>query len=176
MNLEQLKNALPDCAKDIKLNLITVLTEDGAPDLSLNQIYGIALASAYTTKNPQVVSAIFAFVSDQLSTAEIEAAKSATIIMAMNNVYYRFIHLVTDTSYRTMPAKLRMNVIGNPGISKMDFELYCLAISVINGCGMCIDAHVNELTKAGISKHAVQSTVRIAAVLNAFATGIKITL
>ena len=66
-----------------------------------------------------------------------------------------------------MPAKLRMNVIANPGIAKVDFELFSLAVSAINGCGMCMDAHAAELQKAGLSKIAIQSTVRIAAVINA---------
>ncbi len=62
--------------------------------------------------------------------------------MAMNNVYYRFTHLAGNQEYRNMPAKLRMNVIGATGIDKIDFELFSLAVSAINGCGMCIDAHV----------------------------------
>lgn len=73
-----------------------------------------------------------------------------------------------------MPANLRMNIIGNPGIEKVDFELMSLAVSAINGCGMCIDAHVNEVVNAGISKQGVQSTIRIASVLNAAAQVIVI--
>ena len=96
------------------------------------------------------------------------------IIMAMNNIYYRFIHLASDKSYTSMPAKLRMNVIANPGIDKSNFELNCLAVSAINGCGMCMDAHAHELNKAGISKLAIQSTVRIAAVVNAVAQAMEI--
>jgi alkyl hydroperoxide reductase subunit D len=89
--------------------------------------------------------------------------------MAMNNIYYRFVHLVSDKSFASLPAKLRMNIIANPGIDKLDFELSCLAVSAINGCGMCIDAHAKTLEQAGISKLAIQSAVRIAAVLNAAA-------
>jgi alkyl hydroperoxide reductase subunit D len=174
MSIEQLKNKLTDNAKDIKLNLSTILTAEGSPDLSKKQIAGIALASAYATKNQSLIDAIESEVSRHLAEPEINAAKSATIIMAMNNIYYRFIHLVNDKSFATMPAKLRMNVIGNPGIDKMDFELNCLAVSAINGCGMCIEAHTHELVKAGVSKLAIQSCVRIAAVLNAGAMGLAI--
>jgi lipoyl-dependent peroxiredoxin subunit D len=176
MTLEQLKNKLPDFAKDIKLNLSSVLSEEGAGDLSQKQIYNIALAVAYTTKNSCVIESIFAEASKILSDADIHAAKAAATIMAMNNIYYRFVHLTHDKSFATMPAKLRMNVIGNPGIDKIDFELSCLAVSVMNGCGMCIDAHINELLKAGVSKLAIQSAVRIAAVLNAVSTGGEIAL
>lgn len=174
MTIEQLKNALPECAKDIKLNLSTILTEEGAPDLTLNQILGVALACAYTTKNAQVIDAMLAQSSQQLSEAQIQAAKAAAIMMAMNNIYYRFTHLVSDKSYSTMPAKLRMSVIGNPGITKVDFELFCLAVSAMNGCGLCLDAHAKELNKAGVSNVAIQSAVRIASVLNAVAVGLDV--
>jgi alkyl hydroperoxide reductase subunit D len=174
MSVEQLKNKLSESAKDIKLNLSTLLTEEGSPDLSQKQIGGIALASAYATRNSVIIHSILSEVSSYLTGPEINAAESAATIMAMNNIYYRFIHLVSDKSFSTMPAKLRMNVIASPGIDKVDFELNCLAVSVINGCGMCIDAHTHELTKAGASKLAIQSSVRIAAVLNAAAIGIEI--
>jgi len=173
MSIENLKRQLLDSAKDIKLNLSTILTEEGAPDLTKNQIGGIALAVAYATRNASVMEAILSEVSGYLAENEIMAAKSAATIMAMNNIYYRFVHLVSDKSFATMPAKLRMNVIGNPGIDKVDFELNCLAVSVINGCGMCIDAHTAELIKSGVTKLAIQSCVRIAAVLNATAVGVQ---
>jgi alkyl hydroperoxide reductase subunit D len=174
MSIEQLRNTLLESAKDIKLNLSTVLTEEGAPELSKNQIGGIALSSAYATKNSALIQAVLAETSEYLSDAELTAAKSAATIMAMNNIYYRFIHLVNDKSFAALPAKLRMNVIGNPGIAKINFELNCLAVSAINGCGMCIEAHTHELTKSGLSKLAIQSSIRIAAVLNATAMGIDI--
>jgi alkyl hydroperoxide reductase subunit D len=176
MNIEELKNSLPDSAKDIKLNLSTILTEAGAADLSLKQIYSIALASAYACKSQKVTDALLVDVSGLLSNNEIEAAKAAAIIMAMNNVYYRFTHIVSDKSYASMPANLRMNIIGNPGVSKIDFELNCLAVSSINGCGMCMDAHANALTRTGLSKQAVQSAVRIASIFNAFCLSIDIAL
>lgn len=146
-----------------------VLEDDGTSGLSAEQIKAIALASAYATKHPVVIEKIKAEVSDSLSDAHIHAAKAAATIMAMNNVYYRFVHLASDKEYGKLPANLRMNVIGNPGIEKVDFELMSLAVSAINGCGMCMDAHVNEVVKAGISKQGVQSTIRIASVLNATA-------
>ena len=167
MSLEQLKDQLPDYAKDIRLNLGSVLTTEGAPDLTLNQLYGVALSSAYATRNQSVIEAIKETVSATLSEAEQEAAKAAATIMGMNNIYYRFVHLVGDEEYKKMPAKLRMNVIGSPGIPKVDFELYSLAVSAINGCGMCIEAHNHEVLKGGITKLGVQSAIRIAAVINA---------
>src|ERR1700735_274972 len=173
MSIQKLKDSFGEHAKDIKLNLGSVLTEEGAPDLKQNQILGIALASAYATKNSAVVAAV-SHEASALSAEEIHAAKAAATIMAMNNIYYRFNHLVSDKEFSKMPAKLRMNVIGSPGIEKVDFELYSLAVSAINGCGMCMDAHVHEITKGGISKTGVQSCIRIAAVINALAQAVAI--
>lgn len=169
MSIEALKDQWGDTAKDIRLNLSSVLSTDGAPDLTAAQICGIALASAYATKSAPVIEAVKADAGEALPEAERLAAKAAATIMAMNNVYYRFAHLVSDKDYGKLPAKLRMNVIGSPGIAKVDFELYSLAVSTINGCGMCMDAHVNEVTKAGITKTGVQSAIRIASVINAAA-------
>ena len=169
MSIEALKENFGDFARDIKLNLGSVLSEEGAPDLSQKQIYGIAMASAYATGNQEVVNAVKNDAAAVLDEAAINAAKAAATVMAMNNVYYRFAHLVSDKDYGKMPAKLRMNVIGNPGVDKVDFELMSLAVSAINGCGMCMDAHVHEVAKAGISKQAVHSAIRIASVINASA-------
>ena len=174
MTIEQLKDKLPDYAKDTRLNLGSVISAEGAPDLTLNQIYGIALSSAYATKSIAVIEAVKTTVFETLSPEELNAAKAAATIMGMNNIYYRFVHLAGDTEYKTMPAKLRMNVIGAPGIPKVDFELYSLAVSAINGCGMCIEAHNHEVLKAGVTKLGVQSTIRIAAVVNSAAQGLAI--
>ena len=168
MTVKELRSSLGEYAKDIKLNLGKVL-EEGAPGLSDVQIKAIALASAYSTKSNSVIEHITQDVSEALSENYINAAKAAATIMAMNNIYYRFIHLSSDKDYGKLPANLRMNIIGNPGIEKVDFELMSLAVSAINGCGMCMDAHVHEVTKAGVSKEAVQSTIRIASVINATA-------
>jgi alkyl hydroperoxide reductase subunit D len=90
--------------------------------------------------------------------------------MAMNNVYYRFVHLASNPIYGTLPAKLRMNVIGNPGIDKADFELFSLAVSAMNGCGMCIDSHERVLGQHGVKPEMVQTAVRVGAVMKAVAT------
>lgn len=174
ITIEQLASQLQESAKDIKLNLANILTESGAPDINKNQIAGIALASAYSIKNSALVSALLSEVQTTLSEAEINAAKSAATIMAMNNIYYRFLHLVNDKDFSSMPANLRMGVVGNPGIDKINFELNCLAVSALNGCGMCIEAHTHNLVKNGVSKLAIQSCIRIASVLNAAAVALDI--
>lgn len=173
-NLDSIKSALGEYAKDIKLNLSSVLREAPESGLTLKQIAGIALSSAYATKDDHIISGMVGEFSPQFEDKELEAVKAATTIMAMNNIYYRFVHLASGEDYARMPAGLRMNVIGNPGIEKVDFELYSLAVSAINGCGMCIDAHVAQLEKAGVSKSGIQHTIKIAAVVNAAAQAFAI--
>ncbi|GLQ24054.1 alkyl hydroperoxide reductase AhpD [Algimonas ampicilliniresistens] len=172
MALAELKSALPSYAKDIKLNLGRVLAADGMDGLSRDAVAGIALASAYATKHKDVITAITEEV--DASSEIVDAAKAAATVMAMNNVYYRFVHLVSDGEYAKMPANLRMNVIGNPGIDKIDFELMSLAVSAINGCGMCMDAHVAEVIKGGVTRQGVQTAIRIGAVLSAAAQALEI--
>jgi len=174
MSLANLKESLPDYARDIKLNLETVLTEEGAPGLTPKQIWGIALASAYATRNKSVTNTIEVEGVTTLDDAYLTAAKAAATIMAMNNVYYRFVHLAEDQELSKLPAKLRMNVIGKPGIEKVDFELMSLAISAIEGCGKCITAHVQEARRSGISNEGIQSAIRIGAVINATAQALEI--
>jgi len=60
-----------------------------------------------------------------------------------------------------------MNVIANPGADKTDFELWCIAVSAINGCGACLDSHEEELRKRAVPAAQIQAAFRIAAVVNA---------
>src|SRR5690349_4251428 len=147
MNLETIKARIPDYAKDLRLNLDSVLSESGAPGLSAKQIAIIALASAIASRHEPLTEAVAAQAATVLTPAELDGARAAAAIMAMNNVYYRFTHLVGDAEYRTLRASLRMNVMANPGCGKVDFELASLAVSAINGCGMCIESHEKTLRK-----------------------------
>ena len=169
MTLDALRDQLPDYARDLKLNLGSVLTPQGAPGLSESQIASIALSTAIAARNTQLVRAIEAWAQPYLDDAHVQAARSAAAIMGMNNIYYRFLHLVEDAEYQTMPARLRMNVIGNPGIDKLEFELLSLAVSAVNGCGLCVTAHERKLREGGIGREAIQSAVRIASVMHAIA-------
>ena len=169
MSLQEFIDAIPDYAKDVRLNLPSVLSESTNTDLKQNQIYGIALASSYATRDKNFAKLVEEAVAGGLTETEINAAKSAATIMAMNNIYYRFIHLAADEETKKLRANLRMNIIQNHGIEKVDFELMSMAVSAINGCGMCMEAHSNELQKHGVTKQAVQASVRIAAVINSAA-------
>jgi alkyl hydroperoxide reductase subunit D len=166
MSLEHLKSRLPEYAKDLKLNLSSLAAE---PSLSEQQRAGTFVASALAARNAETVAAITSEFGAKLSPEALNAARAAAAIMAMNNIYYRFTHLASSPDYRSMPAKLRMNVIGRPGVEKADFELWSLAVSAINGCGMCVDAHEKVLRDAGITAEQIQAAVRIAAVVHAVA-------
>ena len=165
MSLDALRETLPAYAKDLSLNLSSLA---GETVLSDQQKWGCFLASAHAVGQREVVKAVEnAAQAGGLSPEAATAAKAAAAIMGMNNVYYRSLHLLSNPEYRTLPARLRMNVIANPGVDKADFELWCAAVSAINGCGMCLDSHEAELKKHGMPAQQVQAALRIAAVVNA---------
>ncbi len=164
MSIEQVKDQLPDYAKDIKLNLSSLLSDETLND---QQKYGTFLVSALASRNEAMIKATLAEAESQLPGETVIAAKKAAAIMAMNNVYYRFTHLVGVEDYKSMPAKLRMNALANPGVDKTDFELWSLAASAINGCGMCMSAHESVVRKGGLTTDQVQTATRIASVVHA---------
>lgn len=167
MDITELRRQLPSYAKDLRLNMESVLSEGGAPGLSQKQIALVALASAVATRHAPLTAAITDFTDEHLESKEQDGARAAAAIMGMNNVYYRFCHLVDDSEYGNLRANLRMNVMMRPGIDKADFELASLAVSAINGCGTCISSHEKTLRRQDFGVQAVQSAVRIAAVIHA---------
>ena len=167
--MDALRDRIPDYARDLRLNLSSVLTPQGAPGLSESQLWMTALASAIASRNAELARAIEAAATEKLEPVQVEAARAAAAIMGMNNVYYRFLHLVEDDEYAKLPARLRMNVIGSPGVDKADFELMSLAVSAVNGCGKCVSSHERILRQHDLGREAVQSAVRIASVIHAVA-------
>jgi alkyl hydroperoxide reductase subunit D len=164
MSLDALREALPDYAKDTKLNLGSLANETV---LNEQQKWGCYLAAALATGTPPVVQALAAEVQSRLSGEALTAVKTAASVMAMNNVYYRGTHLISNPEYQTLRAGLRMNAMMNPGVDKADFELWSLVVSAVNGCGMCLDSHEVELKKHGMSAAQIQAGLRIAAVVHA---------
>jgi lipoyl-dependent peroxiredoxin subunit D len=170
MSIEALKSQLPEYAKDLKLNLASITAEAA---LNEQQRWGALVATAIASRNAAVVRAVEAEAQGKLSPEALAAAKTAAAIMAMNNVYYRFVHLVGQDDYRTMPARLRMNALAKPGVDKADFELWSLAVSAVNGCGLCIESHEKVLRDHGLSRESIQAAVRIAAVVHAVAVTLE---
>jgi alkyl hydroperoxide reductase subunit D len=165
MSLDALRAALPAYAKDLSLNLSSLA---GETVLTEQQKWGTFVASAHAVGVPSVILAVEAAATEAgLSDEARAAARAAAAIMGMNNVYYRSLHLISNGEYKTLPARLRMNLLANPGVEKIDFELWSTAVSAINGCGMCLDSHEGELKKHGVPATSIQAALRIAAVINA---------
>lgn len=168
MSVENLKEALPEYAKDLKLNLgsITRTTE-----LNEEQLWGTLLASAAATRNAQVLTEIGAEAADILSAEAYNAALGAASIMGMNNVFYRGRGFL-DGKYDDLRAGLRMNIIANPGVEKANFELWSFAVSSINGCPDCVAAHEHTLREAGVSRETIQEALKAAAIISGVAQAI----
>lgn len=166
MSLKQFADALPDYAKDIRLNLGSILSDQLMPE---QRKLALLIACAHGTGYKPLVEAAENEVEGRLSDDVSNAARGAAAVMAMNNVYYRFVHLVANPEYGKLPARLRMNIIASHGIAKEEFELMSLAVSAMNGCGICIDSHERVLLEHGVKPDAIQSAVRIAAVMSALA-------
>ncbi len=166
MSVERILDIIPDYAKDLRLNLSTLLKQ---PELTPQQAWGTAVASAMAARNPQLLQAVQSEAAQHISDQALQASKSAAAIMGMNNVYYRFQHLTQNGKYRTLPARLRMNVIRTHGSDPIDFELWCVAASAINACGACVDAHERVLREKGVSEETIVAAVRIASVIHAIA-------
>ncbi|MFD7442932.1 alkyl hydroperoxide reductase [Streptomyces sp. NPDC059909] len=174
MALDELKSALPDYAKDLKLNLGSVIgNAENTGLLTQQQLWGTVLACAIASRSPIVLRELEPEAKAILSPEAYTAAKSAAAIMAMNNVFYRTRHLLSDPEYGTLRAGLRMNVIGNPGVEKTDFELWSLAVSAINGCGQCLDSHEQVLRKAGVDRDVIQEAFKVASVIQAVGTTLE---
>jgi alkyl hydroperoxide reductase subunit D len=171
--IEAIRDRLPDAARDIRLNLQTVMDSQ---TLSHDQKWGIALACAFAARNDALRNA---FLEDakaaNVSDAVLEDAKAAAVLMGMNNIYYRFRHFMgSESTYTTLRPNLRMQRIAQVATSKADFELYCLAVSAINGCEMCVRSHEAVVRQGGLTDGHVNDAVRIAATLHATAVALEL--
>ena len=167
MSLKDFADALPDYARDVRLNVEALLRDETLND---QRKYGLLVACAHGSGYRPIVEAAEAEAAGKLSPEAADAARGAAAVMAMTNVYFRFVHLASNKDYGQMPAKLRMNLIGSPGIEKVDFELFSLAVSAMNGCGLCIDSHEKVLREHKIAPEIIQAAARIGAIVKAAAT------
>ena len=161
--MERLYEAFPDYARDLKLNLQNVLKQS---ELTEQQTWGTAVASAIAARNPHLIEAVLAEASRRLSPEAIHAAKAAAAVMGMNNIYYRFQHLSGNERYAQIPARLRMQAIRSHGSDPVDFELWCVAVSAINGCGSCVASHERVLREKGMTEETILAAIRIASVIH----------
>ena len=165
MTLDALIDSLPSSAKDLKLNYSSLVRNN--TELTKPQLWGTVVASAIATRSAGLTAAVLAAAAAQLSPQALEAAKAAAAIMSMNNIFYRFHHLSSNPNYATMPARLRMNGLRGHGVEEVDFELWSLAVSAINGCSKCVDAHEKVVREKGATEALVLAVVRVASVIHA---------
>ncbi|GGG69235.1 carboxymuconolactone decarboxylase family protein [Corynebacterium pelargi] len=170
MSLDNLKSGLPEFAKDLKLNLGTL---SRSTELSEQQLWGTFLATAAATRNEAVFSEIAEEAKEHLSEEAVNAALGAASIMAMNNVAYRAKGWLGD-DYAQVKMGLRMNIIAKPGVEKVDFELWSLAVSSINGCEHCTIAHEKTVRNEGLTKEQIFEAVKIAATVQGVAQAVEI--
>jgi alkyl hydroperoxide reductase subunit D len=169
--LEEIRSTLAEPARDTKLNLQTVL---GQSSLTPAQLWGTAVASAIASRNPELRDAVIAEARSNVDEVVVDDAMAAASLMAMNNVYYRFRHIIGKESYATKPARLRMQRIAKPATTKADFELFCLAVSAINGCEACVRSHEAVVIEGGVTEDQVHDAVRVAATIHAAAVSMEI--
>lgn len=165
MELEQLTGLIPEYAKDRRLNLGSVLRQ---AELSERQSWGTALACAVACRNARLLEAVELEAGKYLDDTAMAAAKTAAALMGMNNIFYRFKHFAGER-YAALPARLRMQGIRTHGSDAADFELWCLAVSAVNGCAACVSSHEQVVREKGLSEETVIAAVRIAAVLHGVA-------
>jgi alkyl hydroperoxide reductase subunit D len=168
-SLDRLRETLPDAAKDIRLNLTAVL--DGG-SLTPQQTWGVAAACALSARQADLIEAVLADARANLAEQAgpvLEDAKAAAVLMGMNNVFYRFRHMIGIANYSSKPAKLRMNRLVQVATNKPDFELMCLAVSALNGCELCIRSHEEVVRKGGLTEDQVHDAVRVASTIQAAA-------
>lgn len=171
--IDQVKESLPDYAKDTKLNLDAVIKRSTLDPVVAE---ACALAALMTTGNGKLLNFVLANTDLNIKTdtvdnvKEREAAMTAASIMAQNNVWYPYVEMADDESLKGLPAQLRMNAIASHGGTTKDrFEAYSLAASIVGKCHFCVKAHYDELKKMGYTVEQLRDIGRIAAVMNSVA-------
>ena len=134
----------------------------------------MAVATAAASRNARLREAVIADARAAVPAAVVDDALAAAALMGMNNVYYRFRHLIEKPSYSDKPARLRMNRLVKPAASKLDFELFSLAVSAVNGCGTCMTAHEKVVIDGGLTEDQVHDAVRIAATMHGAAVALDL--
>jgi alkyl hydroperoxide reductase subunit D len=159
-----IKGGLPEYAKDTRLNLDAVLLRSSLDPIVAQ---GCALAAAFAAGNSRLATAIDAEFVDR---KEADAALTAASIMAQNNVWYPYVEMTEDPALKGLPALLRMNgIINHGGTSRVNFEAYSLAASIVGKCHFCVKAHYDTLKKEGMTVEQLRDVGRIAAVVNSVA-------
>jgi alkyl hydroperoxide reductase subunit D len=160
--VDQIKEGLPEYAKDTKLNLDAVIKRS---TLDPVEAQCIALAAVFATGNTK----LWSWLSGQIAeTTEVNAAITAASLMGMNNVWYPYVEMADDPQLKGLPAHLRMNAIASHGgTTKARFEAYSLAASIVGKCHFCVKSHYETLKQEGYTVEQLRDIGRIAAVMTA---------
>lgn len=161
--IDALLESLPEAARDLKLNLRSVL---GESSLTAAQAWGTAVACAIACNDAELQAAVVAVARSRVEPGVIDDAVAAASLMAMNNVFYRFRHMMGEGPYAAIPVRLRMNRLARYAAARIDLELFCLAVSAIHHCEACVRAHEKVVREGGLGEQQVHDAVRIAAVLH----------
>lgn len=162
--VDDVKNSIPDHAKDIKLNLDSVINRSGLDEVDA---HACALAAAIASGNGELAYEI-QHNGPLRGADEREAAKTAAALMGMNNVYYPFVEMTGEEELKKSPSGLRMNAYAtHGGVSKKKFEMYALSASIVGKCHFCVKSHYDLLKKEGMTVQQLQSVARIASVVSA---------
>lgn len=160
--VDQLKETIPDYAKDTKLNLDAVVKRSSLP---MEEAEAVALAAAFATGNTKLWTWVHSVLADR---KEADAALTAASLMAMNNTWYPYVEMADDANLSGLPAQLRMNAIStHGGTTKGRFEAYSLAASIVGKCHFCVKSHYDTLKKEGYTVEQLRDIGRIASVINA---------
>ncbi|HYK76931.1 MAG TPA: carboxymuconolactone decarboxylase family protein [Daejeonella sp.] len=151
--------------RDFKLNFSSILSSE---HLSAKEIGLLGVAIAVNEKNHILINFFKDFASQQEATAEeIAEAVACASLLASNNVFYRFRHFTGKERYSQIPARIRMQIMMKPVTGKEFFELMSVAVSAVNGCEMCVNAHEDSLVKMGTTEERIFDTVRLASLITA---------
>jgi lipoyl-dependent peroxiredoxin subunit D len=165
MTLDELIETLPLSAKDLKLNFSSLVRNNS--ELTVQQLWGTVVATTIATRSASLTAAVLRTAPDHLSEQAFGAAKTVAAIMSMNNIWYRFHHLSSNPKYASMPARLRMTGLRGHGVEDADVELWALAVSAVNGCAKCVDAHENVVREKGMTEETVAAAIRVTSVIHA---------
>jgi alkyl hydroperoxide reductase subunit D len=165
MTLDALIDSLPSFAKDLKLNYSSLVRNN--TEMNAQQLWGTVVATSIATRSATLTAAVLTAAPEHLSAQALEAAKAVAAIMGMNNIWYRFHHLSSNPKYATMPARLRMSALRGHGVEEADTELWALAVSAVNGCAKCVDAHEKVVREKGVSEELIAAAIRITSVMHA---------
>ncbi len=174
MSILGINKHLPDYASDIKRSLNAIFEEEKVT-LTQKQLYGVALAIAYSLKHEKLLNGVRATAKLYLEEIDANACKVAATMMAMTNTYYKFKEYAEETNiHLDKDDRLELSSVHNPEVPQEEMDLYCLGVSILNGCKYCIKVHIAKIKKAEISDKAIQDVAMVASLLQAALNAMEI--